>query len=536
MVLSCILAHYTSCPSGWEKYNSNCYLLQTGSNKMAFQDAENSCVGHGGHLASIVSSEELSYIQVMIANYHKCGNDYWTADWETETCYYYSTDKVDWFAAKASCEESSSKLTTIKSKAKNQKLLSLVPNGYSFWTGLSDNATEGNWMWVDKNETLDCEEGFCDWIAGEPNGYENENCVEVINGDWITQGSWNDASCTNTLTNYICEKPYADDVRKELWIGLNDLDSSQTVSWTDGSYVTFTQWSAGQPYHHAGDKLQCAFLNQDYEMQLTDCAEQRLSLCKRPAEITTIPPNHYGCGEGQFAYQASCYELLHAYRTFSSAKASCLEGDGTLMVVNDSDEQAQLVTILSQTFGTFFIGLQYNPATSSYEWVNGDALNGDINAWDHYQPDPSDNRFCAKVTSSHQSNPGFWYMSKCDETASYICEYPRTGYTVPPTTTTTVAPQAQCPTEAWTKVGDQCFKLFTQELTFVQAESYCQQSFGGHLASFHSADEETSALNAQSNYGYYFLWIGLRQDSDGSDGGYYWTDGSPLDYTPYKST
>ena len=100
---------------------------------MAFQDAESSCVGHGGHLASIVSNEELKYIQVLIADYHKCGNDYWTADDDSQTCYYYSTEKVDWFAAKASCEESGSTLTTIKSKEKNSKLLSLGNNPYFFF-------------------------------------------------------------------------------------------------------------------------------------------------------------------------------------------------------------------------------------------------------------------------------------------------------------------------------------------------------------------------------------------------------------------
>ena len=200
-------------------------------------------------------------------------------------------------------------------------------------------------------------------------------------------------------------------------------------------------------------------------------------------------------------------------------------------LVAQSDEQAKLDTILSQTFGTFFLGLEFNPVTNTYAWVNGDSLNGDINHWDHYQPDPSEDRNCAKVSPESY---GFWWMSKCDETASYICEYPRKGYTVPPTTTTTVAPEAQCPSYEWTKVGDQCFRLFTQELTFSKAEDYCQ-TVGGHLASLHSADEETNALNEQSNYGYYFLWIGLRQNSDGSDGGYYWTDDSPLDYSPYKS-
>ena len=183
---------------------------------------------------------------------------------------------------------------------------------------------------------MDCENNFCDWIANEPNGGESENCVEAINGDWIPSGSWNDASCTNTLTNYICEKPYAEDVRKVIWIGLNDLDSSQTLTWTDQTNVFFTKWSAGQPYHHANDKFQCAILTGNNEMKLNDCAEQHLSLCKRPAEITTVPPNAYGCGEGQFAYQASCYEFNHEYRTFSSAQASCQsQNNGNLIAIND---------------------------------------------------------------------------------------------------------------------------------------------------------------------------------------------------------
>ena len=50
------------------------------------------------------------------------------------------------------------------------------------------------------------------------------------------------------------------------------------------------------------------------------------------------------------------------------------------------DEQAKLNSILGETFGSFFIGLQYFPVTSSYGWVNGDPLNSAIDAWDHYQP------------------------------------------------------------------------------------------------------------------------------------------------------
>ena len=39
---------------------------------------------------------------------------------------------------------------------------------------------------------------------------------------------------------------------------------------------------------------------------------------------------------------------------------------------------------------------------------------------------------------------GYWFVDKCSDQHSYICEYPRKGYTTPPPpTTTTPVPEAQ---------------------------------------------------------------------------------------------
>ena len=46
-----------------------------------------------------------------------------------------------------------------------------------------------------------------------------------------------------------------------------------------------------QPYHHLGDSYQCTILNEQNEMELVECDQEHLSICKRPAEITTVPPN-----------------------------------------------------------------------------------------------------------------------------------------------------------------------------------------------------------------------------------------------------
>lgn len=60
-----------------------------------------------------------------------------------------------------------------------------------------------------------------------------------------------------------------------------------------------------QPFHHAGDEFQCTVLTTDNQMALVSCSEEHVSICKRPVEITSIPPDSYGCAEGQYEYQVN---------------------------------------------------------------------------------------------------------------------------------------------------------------------------------------------------------------------------------------
>ena len=96
---------------------------------------------------------------------------------------------------------------------------------------------------------------------------------------------------------------------------------------------------------------------------------------------------------------------------------------------------------------------------------------------------------------------GYWKVEKCSEPLSYICESPRQSYTEPPTTTTTVKPEAKCPGEEleWIKYNDHCYKAKTEwdsgvghGLNFDQACAYCQTTYGGDLVSFDDADEENN--------------------------------------------
>ena len=95
MIINCFLAHYYSCPSGWEKWNYNCYLLQPEIIGMNWEEAEWMCSNHDSHLVSIVNNKERNFIKSFIANYHKCG-DYWTEDPDNKMCYFYSDESVTW--------------------------------------------------------------------------------------------------------------------------------------------------------------------------------------------------------------------------------------------------------------------------------------------------------------------------------------------------------------------------------------------------------------------------------------------------------
>jgi hypothetical protein len=70
----------------------------------------------------------------------------------------------------------------------------------SMWIGGSDIDSEGNWTWLDHKPWQ-----FNNFVQGEPNGEEAENCLEMKKqaaGD-RPAGWWNDKACSEKR-NFIC--------------------------------------------------------------------------------------------------------------------------------------------------------------------------------------------------------------------------------------------------------------------------------------------------------------------------------------------
>ena len=227
---------------------------------------------------------------------------------ENEYEYYLFTDEtgMNKTQAQASCESAGMSLPSINDYSTNSEILSLLSstdgNG---WLGLTDAASEGNWMW-DDGRSLE----YTHWSPGEPNNVGNEDCAEMITDTSASyRGYWNDLPCDRQLFQWVCIKeisfntsfayycnnynyiPFSNDSgilwsdaelycnnlgsnlasihsseentmltnliydwignNRIVWIGLNDINNEGYYEWSDGSDYTddysYSNWGYGKP-------------------------------------------------------------------------------------------------------------------------------------------------------------------------------------------------------------------------------------------------------------------------------------------------
>ena len=80
--------------------------------------------------------------------------------------------------------------------------------------------------------------------------------------------------------------------------------------------------------------------------------------------------------------------------------------------------------------------------------------------------------------------------------------------------------------------GDTCFKVENDSLTWFDASEACV-AWGGQLVSIHSQAENDFILNLQQDAGCGEVWLGLNDLAN--EGGYFWSDGTPLDYQNFEA-
>ncbi|XP_071489147.1 alpha-N-acetylgalactosamine-specific lectin-like [Diadema antillarum] len=136
-----------SCPRFWTGFYGSCYRLFLA--KKTWQDAENHCVRLGGHLTSVLSEAENTFLY-----------NYWR----------YTIPTPAW----------------------------------GFWIGYNDITTEGRWVWSDHSTPR---APYTNWRRGQPDDHQGrQDCCRV----WYTGASsdtardWDDGQC-GARGDYICK-------------------------------------------------------------------------------------------------------------------------------------------------------------------------------------------------------------------------------------------------------------------------------------------------------------------------------------------
>lgn len=107
------------------------------------------------------------------------------------------TTIASWQTAKAACETDEAHLVIIGDELENTYVDGLSTS--SFWIGMSDLVTEGDWRWVDGTVVMT---GYNSWRDDQPNNDSGtQHCGEM---DPDSDGTWNDFACT-PAQGYICE-------------------------------------------------------------------------------------------------------------------------------------------------------------------------------------------------------------------------------------------------------------------------------------------------------------------------------------------
>jgi hypothetical protein len=105
-----------------------------------------------------------------------------------------------WADARAFCQARGADLAIVGGTEENAFLKTHGAGGA--WLGLTDQATEGSFEWVDGSAAT-----YAPWNEGEPsNTGGHERCVEMLGGE--KAGRWNDADCATAL-RFVCEDAIA---------------------------------------------------------------------------------------------------------------------------------------------------------------------------------------------------------------------------------------------------------------------------------------------------------------------------------------
>ena len=292
------------------------------------------------------------------------------------------------------------------------------------------------------------------------------------------------------------------------------------------------------------------------------CQKQRTGFGPKPKP--THPPHPDGCPgttkdgwkinpsdpTSDFCYQIVSKEFDASFIevNWKSAREQCRSKGGDLVSIgslaeNDAIEKLLINELPDEQDRQFWIGL--SDTREGWQWSD-DSPMVFLN-WAFQPPEWDLNSHSAAVMKFQHGKNGtsaLWKQILELEERDFICKIRKgTNLPTPSPVPPKISPDESCKSQNtylkngnWFKIDQECHFISTEKLSFHSALEKCRSADNFDLVSIHSSSKNNEIYGAirgvESSISRFL--VGLKEVSS-SDGGYKWTDSTPLDFTSWAA-
>lgn len=332
-----------------------------------------------------------------------------------------------------------------------------------------------------------------------------------------------------------------------VWIGLQDAD---TMKWTNGKPVTYTNWSPVEPEHSVtreewlgeGTEVEplCTVLSNTHNFHFTGkwykekCDQSGFGfVCQKPQDKTRRPSQSYpGPASLEFSeYKNRSYRVVHGNMSWYKALTACVEVNAELVSITDPFHQAYLTVLVNRLGAPHWIGLLSQDDGINYRWIDGS--NNMFTHWDSVDDDDDDDDGdgsfvlgnCVYIDIS-----GGWRRANCNMPLPGALCY------IPPPKSIPFSAEVVCP-ETWVKFRGSCynFEPVILRMPLEEAREHCRnKDNSSDVLTIRDEEENRFFLEQMQNFydAFETVWLGIYYNIE--KGALTWLDDSALDYTNWR--
>ncbi|KAK3555257.1 hypothetical protein QTP86_014833 [Hemibagrus guttatus] len=259
------------------------------------------------------------------------------------------------------------------------------------------------------------------------------------------------------------------------WIGLY-----RTMTWSDKSNSSFSNWRPGQPNSYGQTKICTAVSNNDndyyyyYYGTWTDenCGEALPFFC-----YSTMP-----------SLPSRQYHFVNENKTWTEAQRYCRENYTDLATIDNMEEMNTLLDTVNGSYsGLGWIGLYGD--VDSWRWsLEDDAFyqegERDFRGWPHQPDNYNGNELCVYINYD-----GAWFDGNCNSNLPFVCY------------------------DAMPSASSHQYHFVNEYKTWTEAQRYCRENYTD-LATIDNMEEMNTLLSTVNGSYSGLAWIGLYDDLD----------------------